>query len=236
MIKPDILLKQLNLLNLILLAGLVSIIIIFVIPGFSSDITMPLPAPAAGEQPKSEPAAQPVVPPMQEYALVSEKNLFHSKRILPPKKTEEVVQRPEFVLYGTLIMDTLKLAYLSDDKAPRTTPGRGKRQTGLKLGETMSGYRLKDVQHDRILMVRGEDQIEVKVIAPGGKKDRGGDGSGAVSAAPKARPKAKAKAAAAPRPDVRQRPPTTGPRTLPTGARRLRGQTPPNVVRPPVSP
>ena len=235
--KLDIWMKQLNLLNLLMLAGLTAIIIIFVIPGFSSDITMPVPALPAAEQPKSETAAQPVAPPVQEYALVAEKNLFHSKRIVPPKKTEEVVQRPEFVLYGTLIMDNLKLAYLSDGKAPRSTPGRGKRQTGLKLGENMSGYILKEVQHDRIVMVRGEDRIEVKVIAPGGKKDRGGEGSPDASATSK--PKARAKPAITPkttRSDVRQRPAARQPRTPASSARRFRGQTPPGVVKPPVSP
>ena len=118
-------------------------------------------------------AEQPVIPPLQEYAVIAEKNLFHPDRIIPPEKKAEIaVPRPEFVLYGTLIADNVSIAYMSDKKAVRTTPGRGKRQVGLKLGETLSGYTLKEVFSDRVVMVRGDDRIEIRVISPENKKDR----------------------------------------------------------------
>jgi len=223
-------LKQVNPLNIILLVAALLIALFLVLPLFSIGIQLPVAAFSAGEQPESEPEAERVVPPLQEYAVVSEQNLFHSKRKLPPKKTEEVVQRPEFVLYGTLIIDNLRFAYLSDDKAPRTTPGRGKRQTGVKLGQSMSGYVLKEVHPDRVVMVRGDDRMELKVIAPGGKKGRGGDvntkGAPAVSSKSPRRPAASA---------VAPRPRSTGDRRIPAATARSRFREPqanPNMMRP----
>jgi hypothetical protein len=218
----------------LLLVGIAVVVIFLVVPLFIGKLKVPQAEPSTGEQTKSEPAAQPAVPPMQEYAVVAEKNLFHSQRIVPPKKTDEVIQRPEFVLYGTLIMDNLQLAYLSDGKSPRSTPGRGKRQTALKRGESMSGYTLKEVLPDRVIMVRGDDRIEVKIIAPGGKKNRGVDG-GMPAASPKPVPTAKpATPAPSPRPSVTPRgniPPSVSGR--PEGAlpanRRSRN---PSAIRP----
>jgi hypothetical protein len=95
--------------------------------------------------------------------------------MIPPlKKDVAEVPRPEFVLYGTMITDNVSVAYLSDKKAVRTTPGRGQRQNGLRLGESLSGYTLREVFPDRVVLVRGDDRIELKVIAAGVKKDRTG--------------------------------------------------------------
>lgn len=183
-IMINALLKQINLLNLILLAAIVVFVIFVLAPSFSTKIKVPVITGPAVEQKKSEPAVQAAIPPLQEYAVVSEKNLFHPGRILPPLKKVEDVPRPELILYGTLITDVLRIAYLVDNKQPRSTPGRGRRQTALKLGETMSGYTLKEVLPDRIIMVRGDDRMEIKVIAPGIKKSRGGDGAVPVAAKP----------------------------------------------------
>jgi len=113
-------------------------------------------------------------PPIQEYAVVAEKNLFHPERIIPVVKKEAEVPRPDFILYGTLIAEDVRIAYLSDKKVPRSTPGRGKRQTALKRGETLSGYTLMEVLTDRVIFVRGDDRIELRV-ADSVKKDRGID-------------------------------------------------------------
>jgi|WetSurMetagenome_2_1015567.scaffolds.fasta_scaffold00488_11 hypothetical protein len=237
----NVLIRQINLLNFMLLACAVLIIVFLVLPRFSSSITAPEAVPVPAEQAKGAPDAPPQVPTLQEYAVVSERNLFHSKRIIPPKKNEEVIQRPEFVLYGTLIMDNLRIAYLTDGRAPRSTPGRGNRQTGLKLGETMSGYTLKEVQHDRIFMVRGDDRMEIKVVAPGLKKHRGGNGSAPAAAASKSRASSApaATAAAAPRsqtppaPAVTPPPSAAGKKMPQAQPRRLREQqVPPNIITP----
>jgi hypothetical protein len=80
--------------------------------------------------------------------------------------------KPEFVLYGTLITDDLRLAYMEDLKAPRNSPGRGKRQTALKKGDTLSGFTLKEIEADRIIMARGEESLTVKVLGDTAKKER----------------------------------------------------------------
>jgi hypothetical protein len=128
--------------------------------------------PKVTEQKKDE-AADAVHPPAQEYALIAEHNVFHPDRIIPAeKKAELVVPRPDFILYGTLIADNVSIAYINDKKTVRTTPGRGKRQITLKTGETLSGYTLKQVLPDRVVMIHGDDRIEVKIIDPSSKKER----------------------------------------------------------------
>jgi hypothetical protein len=117
---------------------------------------------AETQETKTEPAQ---ANPISEYSLVAEQNLFHPERKIPPEKKDEQLPKPEFALYGTLITGETKIAYLEDLKAPHTTAGRGKRQKSLKLGQTLSGYTLKEVHHDRILMAKAEDVIEVKIDA-----------------------------------------------------------------------
>lgn len=71
--------------------------------------------------------------------------------------------KPEFVLYGTLITNDISFAYLEDTKAPRNTPGRGKRQIAMKKGDTLSGFNLKEINVDSIVMARGEEKITIYV-------------------------------------------------------------------------
>ena len=169
-------LRQLNLLNFIIFSSIIAFSYFFLLPIFTIEVKLPaasgVPLEAVGQK-QEGPSEQTVNPPLQEYAVIAEKNLFHPDRVIPPEKKAEIaVPRPEFVLYGTLIADNVSIAYMSDKKAVRTTPGRGKRQVGLKLGETLSGYTLKEVFSDRVVMVRGDDRIEIRVISPENKKDR----------------------------------------------------------------
>src|SRR4030065_562783 len=97
--------------------------------------------------------------------------------------------------------DYTSFAYLEDKKSPRSTPGRGKRQTALKKGDTMSGYILKEIDHDKVVMVRGEDTLTVKVIDSSVKKDREA-----------ATPSAAASTSPAPGSQVRPAPATPTPR------------------------
>ena len=167
--------KQITLLNCILLTGILAFGFFVLLPIYTRQVKVPLSAAASktAEQ-KKENLEQAVNPSLQEYAVVAEKNLFHPDRIIPAKKEDIAIPRPEFVLYGTLITDTISIAYLSDSKVPRSTAGRGQRQTGLKIGETMSGYTLKEVLHDRAVMVHGDDRIEIMVLGRDSKKKRGG--------------------------------------------------------------
>ncbi|MEW6003375.1 MAG: hypothetical protein AB1638_12130, partial [Nitrospirota bacterium] len=109
-----------------------------------------------------EKSAESSVPSLTDFMMIAEDNLFHPERKIPVEKpVAPPLPKPEFVLYGTLITDDTNLAYLEDLKAPYSTPGRGKRQTALRKGDSMSGFILKDIEADKIVMVRGEEKIEV---------------------------------------------------------------------------
>jgi hypothetical protein len=96
--------------------------------------------------------------------MVGENNLFHPERIIPAEKKEEKqLPKPEVVLYGTTISDDLKIAYLEDLKAPKSTPGRGRRQLSLRKGDSLGGFILKEISTDKIVMVRGEEVLTVSI-------------------------------------------------------------------------
>lgn len=105
------------------------------------------------------------IPSQTDYTLIAENNIFHPERKIPPEKKAEAppLPKPDIVLYGTLITDDVSLAYLEDLKAPRSTQGRGKRQLTLKKGDIISGFVLKDIEADKIVMSRGEERITVNV-------------------------------------------------------------------------
>lgn len=146
-----------------------------------------------------------------DYALVSDQNIFHPERKIPPdKKEEKAVPKPEVILYGTLITQQESIAFIEDKKSPRTTPGRGKRQTALHKGESLSGYTLTEIKADSIALVRGEEKIMVlleegekrkaagtaglpqSVSLPAVTSGKPGNIQPAVSASPKAAPTAQA--------------------------------------------
>jgi hypothetical protein len=102
-----------------------------------------------------------------EFVVISEQNLFHPERKIPADKTaEESKPKPEFVLYGTLITGDTNLAFMEDLKAPFASSGRGKRQRALHIGNSISGYTLTEVHPERVLLVKGDDRIEVAVYDP----------------------------------------------------------------------
>ena len=157
------LLKSVNLLNLLLLAVIAAAIICAVVPlmNISVNVTPPAQTDAGAGQPEQASAGS-LAPAYSDYASVAEQNVFHPLRRIPPeKKGDLAVPRPEVILYGTLITDDVKVAYVEDKKSPRTSPGRGKRQIALKKGDTLSGYVLKEVEKDRIELVKGDDRIVV---------------------------------------------------------------------------
>ncbi len=102
---------------------------------------------------------------ISEYSIISDQNIFHPERIIQPEKKSEQEQkqetRPEILLYGTIITDNFKLAYIEDIKSPVTTPGRGKRQIAVKEGDTFGGFTVKNIETDKILLVKGEEKMSV---------------------------------------------------------------------------
>jgi hypothetical protein len=87
-----------------------------------------------------------------------------------------------------MLSDDLSLAYLEDLKAPRNTPGRGKRQVALKKGDSLSGFVLKEIETDKITMVRGEEKLIVAMNDP--QKAKAREVAAATTAAPPKQPQA----------------------------------------------
>ncbi|MCC6345863.1 MAG: hypothetical protein IT388_01600 [Nitrospirales bacterium] len=182
------LLRHINLLNFLLLAAALFITCYLLVPLFSASVAVkPLPVrKIVSEQREATAAeAQRQAPSVMEYAVIGEQNVFHPERKIPVEKNEEkLLPKPEFSLYGTLITGAVSLAYMEDRKSPRSTPGRGKRQTALKVGDSLSGYTVKEIAPERVVMMRGEDRVEVKVISPDNKKDRTEPGTAASPPVP----------------------------------------------------
>jgi hypothetical protein len=158
-------LKQINLMNLLLM-GIIAALSVYILPSvFNLKVNYTLPPPKTVAEDQEVKAMPRQMPSIGEYAIIAEQNIFHSERKIPAeKKDDQLLPKPEFVLYGTLITGEAKLAFLEDLKAPYSTAGRGKRQKTLQLGANLSGYILKEIYHDKVIMAKGEEGIEVKLV------------------------------------------------------------------------
>jgi hypothetical protein len=155
-------LKSINLLNLLLIAVVASLAAYVLLPLLNMKVSYK--PPVVNETPvvQEEKPAPAQSPPFSDYMVVAEQNLFHPERKIPPEtKDQKALPKPEIFLYGTLLTDNMRLAYIEDKKSPQSSPGRGKRQTVVKQGDVISGFVLKDVETDRIVLVRGEEQMVV---------------------------------------------------------------------------
>jgi hypothetical protein len=167
--------RNATMLNIILLISALIFAFYIFLPTLDVTARFTLPSVKKTVIEKEKTSTESGIPSIAEYSKISDENLFHPERKIPVEKKadqQQPLQRPEFVLYGTLITDNTKLAFVEDLKAPRTSPGRGKRQTALKKGDTMSGYTVKEIDTDQIVMARGEDTIVVKVLGNPLKKER----------------------------------------------------------------
>ena len=157
-------LRNINLLNIILIAVIILLANYTILPLLNINIKYTLPAGKKITIDKDGPPAESHIQSPSDYIIIAEENPFHPERKIPvDRKDEQPLPKPEFVLYGTLITDNLRLAYIEDFKAPRSTIGRGKRQLALHQGNTLSGFTLSEIYHDRVLMVRGDEKIEVNI-------------------------------------------------------------------------
>ena len=199
--------------NILLLAAAIFMASYWLMP-FAASQSAFSPPPPKPKSPAAEADHGEFSPPSSaDYAVIPDENLFHPDRIIPPeKKAEQDLPKPEFVLFGTMISDDVSLAFVEDARSPRSTPGRGKRQISLKKGDMLSGYILKEIEQDKIVMVRGEDQMTVSVVDARKPKTREAVSTAgiqppvqpaqqpAVSAAPAPRPQRQALSRAASRP------------------------------------
>jgi len=158
------LIRSVNVLNLVLLAA--AVVVFF-------DVLDPIlqePAAVAIPSAKDE-SASPAVSAKNvgggllasvDYSVIGDKNLFHPDRVIPPEKKTETAKekvKPDIVLHGTMITDQMKLAYIEDKKAPATSPGRGTRQSTLKEGDQIGGYKLIQITDKMIVLTNGGEQM-----------------------------------------------------------------------------
>jgi hypothetical protein len=135
--------------------------------GKSSKLTVPSAKKQAAVPSKTaEKPAESKSPSPSDYFLIAEQNIFHPERKIPPEKKDIAavpLPKPEFVLYGTLIDGDLRIAYMEDRKAPQNAPTRGKKQIPLRPGEALSGFVLKEMDADKVVMVRGDERLVVSL-------------------------------------------------------------------------
>lgn len=189
--KIRYLLSNINLLNIILAVALVFLANYMVWPFLRINTAFTLPhvkKPAVEKISVGEKAEEEKSPSPSDYAVIAEENLFHPKRIIPQEQASVIQQvpKPEFVLYGTLITDGLRIAYMEDKKAKEKKDTR-KKQTALRIGDTLSGFILVEVDDDKVIMKRaGEEGIVVSLNEP---KVRETPAAAAPAAAPAQTPK-----------------------------------------------
>ncbi|HEX7533761.1 MAG TPA: hypothetical protein VF343_00765 [Syntrophales bacterium] len=163
MVKPvKLILRNINVLNMLLLAAAVVLFFVFDYPllGRQASVVQ-VQAKETGAPIQSEEKSAPESSASYaDFISVAEKNLFHPEREMP-KAEKAAAPKPELILYGTLITDDVSIAYVEDKKSPYSTPGRAKRQTALKIGGSIGGYVLREIEPNRIVLVRGEDKLVV---------------------------------------------------------------------------
>jgi hypothetical protein len=162
MILMKYVLQSLNVFNGLLLAAIAAAVYFAVIPVLNPAAQMPLPPVQESSEPSGKKAEPFRTLAPGDYAMISDQNLFHPERNIPPEKpSEKTIPRPEVFLYGTLITSEGSFAFVGDRKAPPPAEGRDKRQRTLRKGATLGGYLLSEVEADRIVLVKGDERVVV---------------------------------------------------------------------------
>jgi hypothetical protein len=159
-------------------------------------------------------------PTPADFTVIGEMNLFHPERITPIEKKAEL-PKPELILYATMVSDTAQFAFIEDKKSPKTTPGRGNRQTVIQKGDVISGFTVTEITTDKIVLAKGDEQFAVYISA-GEKRKEGIAAPAKPGTAPAARPAPPARS-----------PPTSPGRATPTP--RPPGKARPSAPWPPAS-
>ena len=153
---------SLNVLNGLLVLAVAAVLHFAVIPLLNPVAQITLPAVKGTATSSGEQRAPSQRFPVTDYAVISDKNLFHPARKIPlEKQPEKAIPKPDVFLYGTLITENGSYAFIEDKKTPYSTPGRGKRQITLKKGDRLNGYTLGEVEANRIVLVKGEEKVVV---------------------------------------------------------------------------
>lgn len=191
-------LRNVNLINVSLLTAIALFSLYILPPLLGAKVNYTPPKAKKVVEEKEEKKVETPAPSPMEYTVIADQNLFHPDRKIPVEKVAAPpLPKPEFVLFGTLVTGDSGVAFLEDKKEPYSTSGRGKRQKRLSRGETMSGFTLSEVYNDKVVMTRGEEKIEVKVLDTAKARAEGG---GITTAATGSRPAASSPGAAPARP------------------------------------
>jgi type II secretory pathway component PulC len=173
-----LILKNINVLNMLLLAAAAILFFVFDYPllGGQASVVQARAKETAAPIQSEEKSAPGGSASYTDFISIAEKNLFHPEREMP--KAEKAAEpRPELILYGTLITDDVSIAYVEDKKSPYSTPGRPRRQTALKKGGSIGGFVLREIEPNRIVLVRGEDKLVVMLDDT--EKRKGGEAASA---------------------------------------------------------
>jgi hypothetical protein len=156
------LLNSLNVLNLLLTAAAIGFFIYFLNPLLGTPIPVNVPAPSEMLPGMTARTDAPTKLATTDYAPIGEKNLFHPDRMIPEEKktpSPATTTRPELVLHGTMMTSEIKIAYLEDKKAVQKIPGRSAPYLVVKEGDAVSGYTLKQITENMIVLASGEEQM-----------------------------------------------------------------------------
>lgn len=178
--RTRLILSNFSVVNIVLAAVLIVFANNMLMPLSGKSVKLTAPSskrPAAVPSKTTEKPVESKSPSPSDYFLIAEQNIFHPERRIPPEKKDIAViplPKPDFVLYGTLIDNDLRIAYMEDRKAPQNAPTRGKKQIPLRLGEALSGFVLKEIGADKVVMVRGDEKLAVSLNDPSKSNTREG--------------------------------------------------------------
>ncbi len=115
-----------------------------------------VPTVQAVDSPKAGPGSP--RPSLAAYGVVATRNLFNPNRTEAGAQGAGLAPAAKPVLQGVVINGTTRLAYLED---PAT-----KRVFGYKTGDAVAGGQLEQIEKDRVVILRPEGPIEVKLKDP----------------------------------------------------------------------
>ncbi len=149
-------LRHLNILNILLVVVLVILsVIAYQKLESASEVKVTIEQKTELEKKKTpSPSLEKRVQPLTEYTVISEKNLFHPERrpVQIKEEPKREVKKPDIILYGTVVSGDYRIAFIEDLKNPRRTPGRGKRQTPVRVGDSIGPFTVKEIGDDYIIL------------------------------------------------------------------------------------
>lgn len=144
----------------ILLAVLSLLFVTYIVRQVTQPGPVAAPRPSA-PTPAATPRAPAPAPSPQTYSIVSARNLFSPSRSETTTTQAAIhaataVRKPN--LYGVLLTDGLRIAYLED---PAT-----RRVTSYQPGDSIGGGTVETISGDRIVILRPEGKMEVLLHDP----------------------------------------------------------------------